>query len=163
MGSRRDLFLEHVVDGRSPDWVVELPYLPPRQPNDRYAGSNPHAVAARNRQIQEQCNNDVYVSLNRQGWNRNAPRITRAELFITFVLPNHNQRDHDNLIAGMKPVLDALHPYRHPKDHSKSRPDGLLVDDHLGIVGIPWYDHEVRTGVEEIVIEVWDCTPERLV
>jgi hypothetical protein len=55
----------------------------------------------------------------------------------------------------MKPIFDALHP---DEDH----PDGVLVDDNLGVIGIPFYDYDVRPGLTRTIIEIWDTSPERL-
>ena len=152
---RREIMMQMM--GREPDQTLRLPYLPPRTLNESYQGSNIHALAAKRRKIKEQCVNDTTALLHESGWRKGTPPMTGAELLVTFILPDRRTHDHDNLIAGMKPIFDALHP-----DRKEGRLDGLLVDDGLAVIGIPLYDYEIRPGVRETVIEVWDTTPERL-
>ena len=150
----RELVLE-LMEGRQPDIAIQLPYLPPAQPNAGYQGSNLNVIRAKIRQIKAQCRKDVTARLLEAGWVDGTPPFQQAVVLVTFWLPTRGRRDHDNLVAAMKPIFDALHP---DEDH----PDGVLVDDNLGVIGIPFYDYDVRPGLTRTIIEIWDTSPERL-
>lgn len=153
---KRDIVVQ-IIGGRDPDWRIEVPYLPPSQPNQIHAGTNVHAMRAVRAKHKRQAIQDVYALLVEQGWTIGPPTIRRAEVAVTFILPTNAKRDHDNLVAGCKPLFDALHPERN-RDPERDRPTGLLIDDNLGVIGIPWYDYEVRPGVSATLIEIWDTT-----
>jgi hypothetical protein len=80
---RRDLVL-HLVGYRDPDVTIQLPYLPPAQPNAGYQGSNLNVIRAKIRQIKAQCRKDVTARLLESGWVKGAPQGNRtSEALIT--------------------------------------------------------------------------------
>lgn len=149
--NRRELVLT-LMGGREPVYTIRLPYLPPAQPNASYKGTNPWVMAAIRRKLKERCRQDVTALLLEEGWQKGTPPFKTAEILVTFYLPSRIKRDHDNLVAAMKPIYDALHP-------DEENPDGVILDDHLGIIGIPLYDWVYRPGLSQTVIEIWDTTP----
>lgn len=87
---------------KQPPIRIELPYLPPREfsPNSRGHWSE-RARAGR------RVKNDVYALLREQV--SRLPMFYRNPLIsVRWGLPDKRRRDHDNLVAMTKPIIDAL-------------------------------------------------------
>lgn len=80
---------------------VWVPGRPPT-PNERYG--NVHAQRKVTKQWREDARKLGVDASNRAGWRTPA----QVRLVITFVVPDHQRRDWDNLVAGTKPLTDGL-------------------------------------------------------
>jgi len=112
------------------------PVLPPKEfsRNSREHWATLHRV-------QDQVSSDVYALLLEAGWKPGDP-WEKAEITVTFVLPDRKRRDHDNLVTSMKPLYDSLVT------------NGVLKDDDLDCIGIPTYTWRYEKGVSATEVTV---------
>ena len=117
--------------------MITLPYLPPKEfsRNSREHWSTLHRV-------QDRTADDVFALLREAGWEQSEP-WTKAEVTLTFVLPDRRTRDADNLITAAKPIMDALVTHQ------------VIQDDCISCIGIPAYKYTYsREKLAGTIIEV---------
>lgn len=83
------------------DLRVYIPGRPPT-PNNRFG--NPYAEAKELAQWRADARNLALHAASQASWR--TPELAR--LTVTFVLPDHRDRDLDNLVASTKPLTDGL-------------------------------------------------------
>ena len=79
---------------------ITLPWLPPKElsPNSRVHWSVKYKAA-------QEMKDDVLALILEQGWR--GPCFQHALVDVQFGMPDKRRRDIDNLLASMKPGLDA--------------------------------------------------------
>jgi Holliday junction resolvase RusA-like endonuclease len=72
------------------------------------------------------------------GWHP----LGRAILSVVFVVPDHQRRDLDNLIAGTKPLTDGIVDA------------GILVDDSTRVIVSASYSWRYQRGVSATIYRI---------
>ncbi|NIR13700.1 MAG: hypothetical protein GWN86_07020 [Desulfobacterales bacterium] len=119
---------------------IIFPYLPPAS----FSGNDRRGFYARRgkKGDAQVIKNDLIGLLEEAGWNHKP--IQFPEVRVTFVLDGR-RRDHDNMVARMKPIWDGLVSL------------GVLVDDSLRMLGWPEYrDRKKKKGEDmHTILELW--------
>lgn len=87
-----------------------------------------------------------WAQKGRQEWERRHGMdwrpLRRADVRVTFVVPDNRRRDIDNLIGTVKPLLDGIVDA------------GLIVDDSIGVIASIAFFTVRMPGTVETVFEI---------
>ena len=92
--------------------------------------------------VKEGAVDEIIWTVREQDWR--GPAMKKAEIRLTFYLPDRRRRDGLMLLERMKPWLDGLVQGQQP----------VLVDDDLATIGFPVALWEYRKGSPGTLIEI---------
>ena len=121
---------------------LELPCLPPAEYSANRSRGAPWQRQYRVSRGKRGAVDEIVALIREQGWQ--GPAMKKAEVSVTFYLPDRRRRDPLGLWERMKPWIDGLVEGETP----------VLKDDDLRTIGFPSATWEYRKGRPGTLIEI---------